>query len=140
MKMLENFKNVINDQDTIALATSYGDKSKVRIVNYVCDDNELGKIYFSTFKDCQKVNDFVLNENVSFTTIPNHNPVFIKVEDCKVKKSKIRINSIADKFIKKIPEYKEIIEYASESIIVFELHFKKALVTMNMNAKEEVFL
>lgn len=140
MKMLEEYKKVMGEQDAIALATSYGDKPKVRIVNYICDDREPGVIYFSSFIDSQKNKDFDLNENVSFTTIPNTNPAFIKVEKCKVKRSRFDIKSLADKFINKIPDYKEVIEFGAEALIVFELHFDKALVTLDMNNIEEVNL
>ena len=50
------------------------------------------------------------------------------------KKSSKTIFDVAEQFIAKIPGYKDTIEYAGESLILFEIKFDTAVVTKDLHS------
>ena len=49
-----------------------------------------------------------------------------------VQKSLKTIFDVAEQFIAKVPDYKDTIEYAGESLILFEVRFDTAIVTKDL--------
>ena len=50
-----------------------------------------------------------------------------------MKQSSKTIFDVADQFIAKIPDYKNTIEFAGKSLILFELKFDTAIVTKDLH-------
>ena len=69
---------------------------------------------------------------MAFTTIPNSGNEHVKGKGT-VKKSSKTIFDVADHFIAKIPDYKNTIEFAGKSLILFELKFDTAIVTIDLH-------
>lgn len=129
MNTKKEFERIMKEQKEIALATSLGEVSNVRIVNFVYDE-EAKVLLFASFEENNKVKEFKQNNKVSFTTIPHTGNEHIKAKG-EVNKS---IHSIFDKkeqFISKIPDYQEMIEEAGECLVLYELTFQEAIVTLD---------
>ena len=56
------------------------------------------------------------------------------------KKSSKTIFDVAEQFIAKIPAYKDTIEYAGESLILFEVKFEIVIVTKDLNTIKKLEL
>lgn len=69
---------------------------------------------------------------VAFTTIPKKENEHIKARGTAIK-SKQTIFDLADCFCEKIPDYRETIEYGGKSLIVYEIHFETATVTLDLS-------
>lgn len=119
----------MNEQTEIALATSVDNEPNVRIVNFYFDETKK-VLLFSTFADNEKVKEFEANKKVAFTTIPKEGNEHIKAKGI-VKRSNLSISDIAEDFIKKIPDYKDTIEQGGEYLILFEIDFDTAVVTLD---------
>lgn len=119
------------EQTEIALATSVDNIPNVRIVNFYFDPAE-NILYFSSFEGNDKIKEMNSNPYVAFTTIPHSGNEHVKAKGM-VKKSSKTIFDVAEQFIAKIPGYKDTIEYAGESLILFEVRFDTAIVTKDLN-------
>lgn len=123
------FERIMDTQTEIALTTSVNNQPNVRIVNFYFDVTT-NMLFFTTFGDNDKVKEFEINPNIAFTTIPHQGNEHVKAKGI-VQKSSHTIFDIADKFVSKIPYYKDTIEQAGEYLILFEIIFKKATVTLD---------
>ena len=119
------------EQTEIALATSVDNIPNVRIVNFYFEPAE-NILYFSSFEGNDKIKEINSNPYVAFTTIPHSGNEHVKAKGM-VKKSSKTIFDVAERFIAKIPAYKDTIEYAGESLILFEVRFDTAIVTKDLN-------
>ena len=119
------------EQTEIALATSVDNIPNVRIVNFYFEPAE-NILYFSSFEGNDKIKEINSNPYVAFTTIPHSGNEHVKAKGM-VKKSSKTIFDVAEQFIAKIPGYKDTIEYAGESLILFEVRFDTAIVTKDLN-------
>jgi hypothetical protein len=119
------------EQTEIALATSVDNIPNVRIVNFYFDPAE-NILYFSSFEGNDKIKEMNSNPYVAFTTIPHSGNEHVKAKGM-AKKSSKTIFDVAEQFIAKIPGYKDTIEYAGESLILFEVRFDTAIVTKDLN-------
>ena len=119
------------EQTEIALATSVDNIPNVRIVNFYFEPAE-NILYFSSFEGNDKIKEMNSNPYVAFTTIPHSGNEHVKAKGM-VKKSSKTIFDVAEQFIAKIPGYKDTIEYAGESLILFEVRFDTAIVTKDLN-------
>lgn len=72
------------------------------------------------------------NQNVAFTTIPHNGEAHVKAKGIAYI-SKNTIFDLADCFIRKIPDFQSIIDYAAESLILYEIKFDTATVTMDLS-------
>ena len=131
MNIKTEFLKIIAEQTEIALATSVNNIPNVRIVNYYFDSNE-NILYFSSFKGNDKIKEIESNPHVAFTTIPHSGNEHVKAKGI-VKQSSKTIFDVADQFIAKIPDYKNTIEFAGKSLILFELKFDTAIVTKDLH-------
>ena len=70
MNMKTEFLRIMAEQTEMALATSVNNIPNVRIVNFYFDPSE-NILYFSSFKDNDKVKEIEENPSIAFTTIPH---------------------------------------------------------------------
>lgn len=139
MDTIKEFKRIMDTQTELALATIGTDGTpNVRIVNYYFNP-ENNVLYFATFKDNEKVKEIKQNRNVSFTTIPKKGNEHIKARGIALRSEKT-VFDLEDCFCDKIPGYKNTIEFAGDSLILYEIHFKTATVTLNLSDIQTVTL
>lgn len=139
MNTIKEFGRIMDTQTEIALATVGTDGTpNVRIVNYYFNP-ENNVLYFATFKDNEKVKEIKQNRNVSFTTIPKKGNEHIKARGIALKSEKT-VFDLADCFCDKIPGYKNTIDFAGDSLILYEIHFKTATVTLDLSDIQTITL
>jgi hypothetical protein len=126
------------EQTEIALATSVDNIPNVRIVNFYFEPAE-NILYFSSFEGNDKIKEMNSNPYVAFTTIPHSGNEHVKAKGM-AKKSSKTIFDVAEQFIAKIPGYKDTIEYAGESLILFEVKFETVIVTKDLNTIKKLEL
>ena len=132
MNTIKEFKRIMDTQTEIAFATVGTDGTpNVRIVNYYFNPTN-NVLYFSTFKDNEKVKEIKQNRNVAFTTIPQKGNEHIKARGIALRSEKT-VFDLADCFCDKIPGYKNTIDFAGDSLILYEIHFKTATVTLDLS-------
>ena len=127
MNTKTEFLRIMAEQTEIALATSVNNVPNVRIVNFYFDPCE-NILYFSSFKDNDKVKEIEENPSIAFTTIPHTGNQHVKAKGLAKRSSKTVVD-MAEHFIAKVPNYKKTIDYAGESLILFEVRFDTAIVT-----------
>lgn len=74
---------------------------------------------------------------VAFTTISKGDTPFIKAHGI-AKKSQKLLNEISDRFVEKIPEYKEMLEHFKDILVLYEVSIIKATVTINHENISEI--
>ena len=124
------FLRIMAEQTEIALATSVNNVPNVRIVNFYFDPCE-NILYFSSFKDNDKVKEIEENPSIAFTTIPHTGNQHVKAKGLAKRSSKTVVD-MAEHFIAKVPDYKKTIDYAGELLILFEVRFDTAIVTKDL--------
>lgn len=140
MDFVKEFNCIMEEQKEIALATCKGGNPNVRIVNFCYNSTSKGVIYFSTFGDNQKVVEFEKNPVVAFTTVPHHGNAHVRVKKGTVQKSNYTVYDLKDEFIKKIPDYAMTIEQVGEYLVLFEVHFQEADVTIDLENSSSITL
>ena len=130
MNTKTEFLRIMAEQKEIALATSVNNIPNVRIVNFYFDPSE-NILYFSSFKDNDKVKEIEENPSIAFTTIPHTGNQHVKAKGL-AKRSSKTIFDMAEHFIAKVPDYKKTIDYAGESLILFVVRFDTAIVTKDL--------
>jgi uncharacterized pyridoxamine 5'-phosphate oxidase family protein len=140
MDYKNEFNHIMAEQNEIALATCIEGTPNVRIVNFFCDATQNSVIYFSTFRDNQKVEEFGKNDTVAFTTVPHVGNAHVRVKNAVVKRSSKSIYDLKEEFIKKTPDYEMTIEQAGEYLALFEVHFKEAKVTVDLDNSGTIML
>ena len=139
MNTIKEFGRIMDTQTEIALATVGTDGTpNVRIVNYYFNP-ENNVLYFATFKDNEKVKEIKQNRNIAFTTIPQKGNEHIKARGIALRSEK-PVFDLADCFCDKIPGYKNTIDFAGDSLILYEIHFKTATVTLDLSDIQTVTL
>ena len=138
MSTKAEFLKIMSEQTEIALATSVNNVPNVRIVNFYFDPEE-NVLYFSSFNENDKIKEIKANPHVAFTTIPHSGNEHVKAKGI-VQKSSKTIFDVADQFIAKVPNYKNTIEYAGESLVLFEIKFDTAVVTKDLSSIETLEL
>ena len=130
MNTTTEFLRIMAEQTEMALATSVNNVPNVRIVNFYFDPSE-NILYFSSFKDNDKVKEIEENPSITFTTIPHTGNQHVKAKGLAKRSSKTVVD-MAEHFIAKVPDYKKTIDYAGESLILFEVRFDTAIVTKDL--------
>ena len=139
MDTIKEFGRIMDTQTEIALSTVGTDGiPNVRIVNYYFNP-ENNVLYFATFKDNEKVKEIKQNRNVAFTTIPQKGNEHIKARGIALRSEKT-VFDLADCFCGKIPGYKNTIDFAGDSLILYEIHFKTATVTLDLSDIQTITL
>ncbi|QUI25350.1 pyridoxamine 5'-phosphate oxidase family protein [Vallitalea pronyensis] len=129
----KEFLRIMNSQHDMALATSVDGVANVRIVNFYYDETSK-KIFFSTFKDNNKVKEFEQNNNIAITTIPHMGTEHVKLKG-KVQKSELTIYDLKNEFVNKIEDYRETIEQMGQYLALYEIVFEKAVVILDFEDK-----
>lgn len=140
MDFMKEFNRIMNEQLEVALATSVDNIPNVRIVNFYYDEKNKGILYFSTFKENNKILEFERNNQTSFTTIPQNKTEHVRVRNSVVKKSSLSIFDLKDEFSTKIPGYESTINDVGDYLELYELHFDKATVTLDYNNCDTISL
>ena len=139
MDTLKEFQRIMTTQTDLALSTVGTDGNpNVRIVNYYFNPKN-NVIYFATFKDNKKVQEIDQNRNVAFTTIPTNGNEHIKARGIALRSNQT-VFDLADCFCDKIPDYKNTIDFAGDSLILYEIHFKTATVTLDLSNIQTITL
>ena len=139
MNTIKEFQRIMATQTELALATIGTDGTpNVRIVNYYFNPTN-NVLYFATFKDNEKVKEIKQNRNVAFTTIPQKGNEHIKARGIALRSEKT-VFDLADCFCDKIPGYKNTIDFAGDSLILYEIHFKTATVTLDLSNIQTITL
>ena len=139
MDTIKELGRIMDTQTEIALATIGTDGTpNVRIVNYYFNP-ENNVLYFATFKDNEKVKEIKQNRNVAFTTIPKKGNEHIKARGIALRSEKT-VFDLEDCFCDKIPGYKNTIDFAGDSLILYEIHFKTATVTLDLSDIQTITL
>ncbi|WP_312650011.1 pyridoxamine 5'-phosphate oxidase family protein [Aminipila sp.] len=138
MNTRNEFIRIMANQTEIALATSINDVSNVRIVNFFYDDSTQ-TLFFATFGDNDKVKEFEQNSKVAFTTVPHNGNEHVKAKG-NIQKSSLNIYDIKERFISKIPDYKDTIEQAGQFLVLFEIKFDTATVTLDFENIDTYYL
>lgn len=133
MDFLQEFNRIMETTDNLALATSVNNVPNVRVVNFYYDTENQGIVYFASFRGHTKTLEFLQNNNVAFTTIPTENSEQIRVTNGRVQKSDLTIYDLKEAFIKKLPNYEIVIAQAGDMLDVYEVHFKEASVTLDID-------
>lgn len=125
----KEFLNIMRTQSELALATSTYNRPNVRVVNFLYDEEKTGIIYFASFESRTKIKEFEINPKIAFTTLPKSGRSHIKAKG-EVRRSNYTISDLAERFIAKVPHYKDMIEHGADQLAVFEIHFEKAAMTL----------
>lgn len=139
MNMTDEFLRLMRTQREIALATSANNTPHVRIVNFIYVPEE-GRIYFATFADKAKVSEIAANPAVSFTTIPHDGSTAHVRAVGRAVRSERSIFEYADAFAAKIPGYDETIAAVGSELLLYEIAFDTAAVTVDMERSGTVCL
>lgn len=87
MNTKTEFLRIMAEQKEMALATSVSNIPNVRIVNFYFDPIE-NILYFSSFKDNDKVKEIEENPSIAFTTIPHTGNHHVKAKGLAKRSSK----------------------------------------------------
>lgn len=139
MNMTDEFLRLMRTQREIALATSADNTPHVRIVNFIYVPEER-RVYFATFADNAKVSEMAANSTVSFTTIPHDGGTAHVRAVGRAVRSERSIFEYADAFAAKIPGYDETIAAVGSELLLYEIAFDTAAVTVDMEHSGTVCL
>ncbi len=138
MNTQEVFDKIMENQKEIALATSIDDIPNVRVVNFYYE-KDTKSLLFSTFKENDKVKEVEQNNQVSFTTIPHQSFEHVRGK-ATVEKSPLSVFDVKDKFISKMPHYKEIIEKFGPALDLYEIKLGDARVILDVDNQDVLSL
>ena len=139
MNMRDEFERMMREHREIALATTTDGLPHVRIVNFYYAP-EKRSIYFSTFKDNEKVVELAANPNIAFTTVPHNDTNEHVRASGRAVKSAHTVYDLAPLFAAKIPRYQETIDAVGDELILYEIAFDTAVVTVDMEHIERIRL
>ena len=139
MNMREEFERIMREQREIALATTTDGLPHVRIVNFYYAPEER-RIYFATFKDNEKVVELAANPNIAFTTVPHNDTTEHVRASGHAVKSAHTVYDLAALFAAKIPRYQETIDAVGDDLILYEIAFDTAVVTVDMEHRTQITL
>jgi pyridoxine/pyridoxamine 5'-phosphate oxidase len=140
MDFNQEYDRIMADHSEIALATCTDGKPNVRIVNFCCDPNRKGLIYFSTFRENRKGQEIAQNPLVAFTTIPHGGNSHVRVRNASAQISGKSVYDLKAAFSQKLPDYAQTIEQMGQHLVLYEVHFKEANVTIDMENSGDILL
>ena len=139
MNMRDEFERIMREQREIALATTTDGLPHVRIVSFYYAPEE-HRIYFATFKDNEKVVELAANPNIAFTTVPHNDTTEHVRASGRAVKSAHTVYDLAALFAAKIPRYQETLDAVGDDLILYEIAFDMAVVTVDMEHIEHIRL
>ncbi len=129
MNMKQVCRKLMQEHTEIALATSVGGQPHVRIVNFFYDP-DVKVIFFTTFSDNAKVQEFRVNDRVAFTTFPREGNAHVRGVG-RIQESARPLGDVAYGFVERIPGYKDTLDQAGEFLKLYEIHFQEVHVTVD---------
>ena len=139
MNMRDEFERMMREQREIALATTTDGLPHVRIVSFYYAPEEC-RVYFATFKDNEKVVELAANPNIAFTTVPHNDTNEHVRASGRAVKSAHTVYDLAALFAAKIPRYQETLDAVGDDLILYEIAFDMAVVTVDMEHIEHIRL
>ena len=136
MDITNNFLEIMEKTNNMVIASSdSNNQPNLRTVNfYYSPDEKI--LYFLTLKNSQKTVEFEQNNKVAFTTIPIEGVKHVKAKGI-IRKSQKSVQDLKNKFIEKIPEIKKHFDEGENFMVLYEVSFTKATVTLDVkNTKE----
>ena len=136
MDITNNFLEIMKKTNNMVIASSdSNNQPNLRTVNfYYSPDEKI--LYFLTLKNSQKTVEFEQNNKVAFTTIPIEGVKHVKAKGI-IRKSQKSVQDLKNKFIEKIPEIKKNFDEGENFMVLYEVSFTKATVTLDVkNTKE----
>ena len=134
MNVRKEFYRIMATATELALATSIECLPNVRIVNFIFAE-EKNIIFFMTFGDNRKVEEFEENNQVAFTTVPQNSNMHVRSRGV-ARKSELTILDINELFKEKIVGYGNTIDQASEFLVLYEISFTEAAVILDFENAE----
>lgn len=132
METIRTYIQILGATTELALATSVENVPNARIISYIFDVKHPGVLYFATDRLSPKVAEMLLNNKVAFTTIPRKGVAHIRSHKTVVKKSALTMDDMQELFIKGVDGYAETIAAIGDSLDVYELHTKEAMIVTGM--------
>ena len=128
------FDQVMQKGVNMALATCVDGMPNVRVVTFAYDMKEPNKVYFATFPGNRKIQEFQNNERVCFVSLPEGELAELQVRCQGTVKLSVRpLAQIAPFFVAKMPEYQEMLDQGADVLLVYEVVFKDAQVTIGIS-------
>lgn len=132
METIKKLYEILEASTELALATSVNNIPNVRIVNYIADKSRRGVLYFACDRLNRKVAEFLLNDQVAFTTIPKTGIAHVRSNQTVVKKSAVTLSDLKEVFIARVPGYDETIAAIGDSLDIYELNIKEAEIVVGL--------
>lgn len=133
------FEQVMRESINMALATSVDNKPNVRVVSFAYDPDKAGKVFFTTFKGNQKIQEFAANPHVACMPLPESPEADAQVRIFGiVRKSDVSLDEIVAMIAKKYPGNADTIKDGGPMMEIYEVCFDEAYVTAGMNPAEKV--
>ena len=133
MNNAQEFNKIMEKTINMALATSIDNTPNVRIVSFCYDTNKPGIVYFTTIRDNPKTTEFEKNAKVAFTTIPTEGWAHVRATNAIITRSPLSINEIKPLFLAQVPGFDETLSQVEELLDVYEIHIKKAVITLGID-------
>jgi pyridoxamine 5'-phosphate oxidase family protein len=136
MDITNNFLEIMKKTNNMVIASSdSNNQPNLRTVNfYYSPDEKI--LYFLTLKNSQKTVEFEQNNKVAFTTIPIEGVKHVKAKGI-IRKSQKSVQDLKNKFIEKIPEIKKHFDEGENFMVLYEVSFTKATVTIGVKNTTE---
>ncbi|MDR2033497.1 MAG: pyridoxamine 5'-phosphate oxidase family protein [Helicobacteraceae bacterium] len=129
MSAIDKYQEVLGNTNVIALATSVDNVPDVRIVNFIRDQKRPNVLLFASDRTNRKVAQFAKNNAVAFTSVPKEGDIpHVRSNNAVVTKSAQTIGDLKRSFIDAIPGYDATLEAIADTLDVFEIHIKQAIV------------
>ena len=139
MSLKKQFNEVMEVSVNMALATSVKNQPNVRIVTFAYDEKKEGRIFFTTFKGCQKIKEFEENSNVACMPLPMTPEADVQVRIFGiVQKSDISLDEVISLIAKKFPGDADTIKQGGDMMDIYEVCFKEAYVTVGMTEAQKL--
>lgn len=133
MELKQQFEQVMGSSINMALATSVNDRPNVRVVTFGYDKNKEGRLFFSTFKGNQKVQEFAQNPYVSCMPLPQTAEAASQVRIFgKIQKSDMSMEELIALIAPKYPDGAGTIQTGGDMMEIYEVCFTEAHVTIGM--------
>ena len=136
MDITNNFLEIMKKTNNMVIASSdSNNQPNLRTVNfYYSPDEKI--LYFLTLKNSQKTVEFEQNNKVAFTTIPIEGVKHVKAKGI-IRKSQKSVQDLKNKVIEKIPEIKKHFDEGENFMVLYEVSFTKATVTIGVKNTTE---
>lgn len=131
------FDEIMATQFDIALATRGRDGApSVRVVNFTYDPKKK-RLYFATYPQNAKVAEIAEDPQVAFTTVPTEGRSHVRARGV-CRKSDRPLNEVTAALIERDPTYQGTVDRFGDTLIPYEIEFRKATVMVDFAHTGEV--